>query len=303
MQENDGCKRFKYNGTDTPYLVFEDGRIYNSMNDKFFNQYTNPAGYMYIKVHLLTKSGFVYRNYAVHRMVAETFIPNPENKPQVNHINGIKNDNRVSNLEWVTNSENMIHAYGKELRKPNSGEKVHFAKYTSEQIEMVCKEIEKDELSLYEIEKLTGVPHKTICGIRKRQIWKDISNKYTFPPVVVESKFFDHVTNRKIHDMARCGISSDKIAAELNIKDKKLIKRIYDICWGLDPRNTENKINTYVKYRKRHNKKFNVNKVQRLSEQRSLLENIKKDFSRAIDNNIEESFLASNDLYRVGSDV
>lgn len=51
------------------------------------------------------------RTRGIHRLVANTFIPNPESKPQVNHINWVRNDNRAENLEWVTSSENQMHAY------------------------------------------------------------------------------------------------------------------------------------------------------------------------------------------------
>lgn len=90
----------EYNGL---YEVSNMGRV-RSHNGVLKPRAQNSG---YLLLHL--SSGGVRKAYTIHRLVALTFIPNPENKPQVNHRNGNKRDNRVCNLEWCTNSENQVH--------------------------------------------------------------------------------------------------------------------------------------------------------------------------------------------------
>lgn len=86
------------------YLVSKEGVV--TKKDKILKGFNNRG---YHRLSLSHKGKPI--KYSIHRLVAAAFIPNPENKKEVNHINGIKDDNRVENLEWATQSENMQHGY------------------------------------------------------------------------------------------------------------------------------------------------------------------------------------------------
>lgn len=91
---------------DSNYLVSEDGKIFK--NGKEVSQSKMTRGYLSTSLYL--EKGSRAKTFYVHRVVAEVFIPNEFNKPLVNHKNGNKFDNSVSNLEWVTYEENSQHS-------------------------------------------------------------------------------------------------------------------------------------------------------------------------------------------------
>lgn len=135
-----------------------------------------PAGRGYYKISL-RKNKNLYHNY-IHRIVAETFIPNPENKKTVNHINGIKTDNRVENLEWMTYSENNKHSFDTGLKKPtrkpiNRGQNSPNAKFKDEDIRVIRK-IYSEGVTQEKISKIYNVCRQTIGSIITRKNWSHI---------------------------------------------------------------------------------------------------------------------------------
>ena len=121
----------------------------------------------------------------VHRLVAETFIDNPENKPQVNHINGIKTDNRVENLEWVTAKENTEHAIKmgnfvfatKESsvnKNPKKGELNGMAKLDESKVMEIRRKFKPRKYTRAMLSDEYGVTASCIKDIVNRKSWKHI---------------------------------------------------------------------------------------------------------------------------------
>lgn len=173
-------RRIRINGIVTKYEIDSLGTCVRIADTK------RPiciANSRYLSVSIWIDGKCFHKN--VHRLVAETFIPNPENKPQVNHINGIRYDNRVENLEWVTAKENKQHAIRMGLDNPHHGHQVRgiksgMAKYTEEQVHEVCRLIESGVSSNKKIADIVWVNSSLPDRIRKKEAWCHISDNYTF---------------------------------------------------------------------------------------------------------------------------
>ena len=153
----------KFNG----YKISNCGRVKNT-NNKILKPFDNGNGYK--QVHLM-KNGKRYVKY-VHRLVAECFIANPNNLPQVNHINFNKSNNQVDNLEWVTNQENNNHYIKSEFAKNVNIKRGQIL--ASKYYKLYVKPIEEDivnmynkKYTMYEIAKKYKVGNSMVCRVLK----------------------------------------------------------------------------------------------------------------------------------------
>lgn len=126
-------------------------------------------GYNYVTLYI---SG-IKKTLIVSRLVALHFVPNPENKPEVNHINGNKLDDRAINLEWTTAKENTAHACKNGLRGDYSGSKNGNSKLTEKQVLEIRKEAASGK-SQIEISKMFDVDNSSVSNILRGKTWNHI---------------------------------------------------------------------------------------------------------------------------------
>lgn len=123
-------EEFRYiKNTDNLYMISENGNIFSCRSNQLLSRTRRKDGYEKVALIVNGKKS----TYLVHRLVADTFIQNTHNKKLVNHIDGIKHNNCVHNLEWVDYSENITHAYKMNLRRST------FEKYSDDFIDELCK--------------------------------------------------------------------------------------------------------------------------------------------------------------------
>lgn len=144
------------------YEITKDGEIINKHNGHKRVLQPNTKGYLRVSINK--------KNLFVHRLVAEKYVPNPENKPQVNHIDGNKLNNNYKNLEWVTNKENRSHAMKKGLHLV--GEKCSYSKLNNEKVKFIRKY--KDLITIDEFSKIFNVSKSTIKDVINFHTWKNV---------------------------------------------------------------------------------------------------------------------------------
>ncbi len=154
------------------------------IQERILVQTFTKDGYLAVK---LLKNGDAPFSKTVHRLVALIFIPNPDNKPEVNHKKGIKTDNRRINLEWSTRSENLVHAIKSGLRKCKFGERHLNAKLTNAEVFEICN----SDLNTYDLANKYNIDHTTVSNIKSGFSWSKVTNiefvsKRTSPDKIVE---------------------------------------------------------------------------------------------------------------------
>ena len=152
------------------YSVGFDGTVisFKGKAPKVLKPCVYKSGYLYV----VLCTGGKRKNHLVHRLVAQAFIPNPGNKLEVNHIDGCKTNNHVSNLEWVTRKENVTHAFDNDLCPIGSIH--HKAKLTEDKVAYI-KTLLEDGVSQANIARIFGVSQVTISQISTGKTWTHVT--------------------------------------------------------------------------------------------------------------------------------
>jgi hypothetical protein len=155
------------------FLIYENGDLVNLKTNKKLKSFDNGVGYLRVGIYVGNNK---HKPVYIHRLLAQSFIPNPNNKIEVNHIDGNTKNNNISNLEWVTKSENQLHAYkiGLNRSNPSMGEKNGNAILNNEIVNKI-RTMFKNGKRQCEIVKELGYNKYLISNVVLNKTWKHIN--------------------------------------------------------------------------------------------------------------------------------
>ncbi len=154
------------------YTIFEDGTVLGK-NLTEMSPALNHRGYLIIRIMLDGNR----KTKAIHRLVAECFVANPENLKEVNHKDGNKLNNHYTNLEWCTRGANIKHAYTLNLRSATGVNNARCI-ITEKDVKAICSLLQEG-WSASEIRD-KGFNYNIVRAIKARKNWKHISKDYLF---------------------------------------------------------------------------------------------------------------------------
>jgi hypothetical protein len=147
--------------------IIDYGKIKALRPERILKHSVDSGGYKYC---ILSK-GKVKKTIKIHRIVAEAFIPNPLNKPCVNHMDGKKQNNNLNNLEWCTHKENVVHAYKNNLNSGIKGEKSHLSKLKLADIKKIRSIYNKGGISQLNLGILFNISQTQVSRIVNNTNW------------------------------------------------------------------------------------------------------------------------------------
>jgi hypothetical protein len=152
-------------------VIQRSNGISQTINEKILKASPSVVGYPVVTM----SKDKNYKKAYVHRLIAESFIPNPENKSEVNHIDGNKENNHVDNLEWVTPSENCQHAYNTGLSHAEYGERTEQSKLSNNDVLDIVNAYRLNIFTQKEIADAYDVGESTIASILLGRWWNKIT--------------------------------------------------------------------------------------------------------------------------------
>lgn len=224
------------------YCITKEGQVWSLKVNRFLKPAMNGYGNGYLFVHIYNYEHKLI-NVTIHRLVARMFCknPDPENKTQVNHIDGDKLNNHYKNLEWMTPSENTQHSNDIGVRKPThsheetkfpqEGEIIHDwqqygkSELSDDDVHKACQMLQ-DGYRVCDVSAMTGYNRRTIQYIRDRHHlkWKHITELYDFSKIKRKEKTSPELV-MKICECLQSGKTISETYKELNV-ERKLVANI-----------------------------------------------------------------------------